>query len=71
MYASVHIVIAVVFIVIAILNESRADPESLSLSLKFEFITPPKPGRYTENHKPKVNISRFLEKNRTEKKLIG
>ena len=43
MYASVHIVIAVVFIVIAILNESRADPESLSLSLKFEFIIPPHP----------------------------
>ena len=41
MYVSVHIVIAVVFIVIAILNESRADPESLSLSLKFEFIIPP------------------------------
>ena len=43
MYASVHIVIAVVFIVIAILNESRADPKSLSLSLKFEFIIPPLP----------------------------
>ena len=28
-----------------------------------------RPGRYTENHKPKVNISRFLEKNRTEKKI--
>ena len=41
MYASVHIVIAAVFIVIAILNESRADPESLSLGLKFEFIIPP------------------------------
>ena len=43
MYVSVHIdiVIAVVFIVNAILNESRADPESLSLSLKFEFIIPP------------------------------
>ena len=41
MYVSVHIVIAVVFIVIAILNESRADHESLSLSLKFEFIIPP------------------------------
>ena len=41
MYVSVHIVIAVVFIVIAILNESRADPESLSLRLKFELIIPP------------------------------
>ena len=30
-----------------------------------------RPGRYTKNHKPKVNISRFLEKNRTEKKLIS
>ena len=28
-----------------------------------------KPGRYTENHKPKVNISRFLEKNRTKKEI--
>ena len=40
MYVSVRIFIAVVFIVIAILNESRADPESLSLRLKFELIIP-------------------------------
>ena len=46
MYVSVHIVIAVVFIVIAILNESRADPESLPLSLKFEFIIPPTHPRF-------------------------
>ena len=27
-----------------------------------------RPGRYTEKPKPKVNISRFLENNQTEKK---
>ena len=62
MYVSVHIVIAVVFIVIAILNESRADPESLSLSLKFEFIIPHthpvscKASFFPQNHIRKLRV---------------
>ena len=30
---------------------------------------PTRPGRYTENHNPNVNISSFLDKNQTEKKI--
>ena len=59
MYASVHIVIAVVFIVIAILNESRADPESLSLSLKFEFIIPTHPRSCKASFLPQNQIRKL------------
>ena len=43
---------------------------ALMSSHEYSAIAPwVRPGRYTENHKPKVNISRFLEKNRTEEKI--